>query len=119
MAGSAEGRVLNLTITVLLVALAVALVLFPVVALPAVSRALTRRRLVRLNRSEKITLALKGSREERAILIRDQDELVRTAVLGNPTITREECLAFVGDPTIPDDVRAMLSRHFSTGSRES
>src|SRR5262245_24562043 len=41
-------------------------------------------KIYRLNTAEKIITALKGSREERSILIRDPNRLVATAVLGSP-----------------------------------
>jgi hypothetical protein len=47
-------------------------------------------KIYRLNTAEKIITALKGSREERSILIRDPNRIVSTAVLGSPRITEAE-----------------------------
>jgi hypothetical protein len=47
-------------------------------------------KIYRLNTAEKLITALKGSREERSILIRDPNRLVATAVLGSPRITEAE-----------------------------
>jgi hypothetical protein len=53
-------------------------------------------RLYRLNTAEKVITALKGSREERAILVRDPNRIVSTAVLGSPRLTEAEVEAFAG-----------------------
>ncbi|MFI4943581.1 MAG: hypothetical protein ACHP85_09965 [Burkholderiales bacterium] len=47
-------------------------------------------KIYRSNTAEKLITALKGSREERSILIRDPNRLVATAVLGSPRITEAE-----------------------------
>jgi len=47
-------------------------------------------RLYRLNTADKVVTALKGNREERAILIRDPNRIVSTAVLGSPRVTESE-----------------------------
>src|SRR4029077_3155911 len=44
----------------------------------------------RLNTAEKVVAALKGSREERAVLIRDPNRIVSSAVLGSPKLTEAE-----------------------------
>ena len=43
--------------------------------------------LYRLNTAEKVITALKGTREERAILVRDPNRIVAAAVLGSPRLT--------------------------------
>jgi len=58
-------------------------------------------KIYRLNTAEKLITALKGTREERSILIRDPNRLVATAVLGSPRITEAE---MKGKPTAPDAV---------------
>ena len=47
-------------------------------------------RIYRLNAAERVITALKGTREERAILIRDPNCLVAAAVLSSPRITDSE-----------------------------
>jgi hypothetical protein len=47
-------------------------------------------KIYRSNTAEKLITALKGTREERSILIRDPNRLVATAVLGSPRITEAE-----------------------------
>ena len=47
-----------------------------------------------LNTAEKVITALKGTREERAVLVRDNNRLVSTAVLGSPKLTDTEVESF-------------------------
>jgi hypothetical protein len=47
-------------------------------------------RLYRRNTAAKVVAALKGSREERAVLIRDPNRIVSSAVLGSPKLTEAE-----------------------------
>ena len=47
-------------------------------------------KIYRMNTAEKVITALKGSREERAILVRDPNRIVATAVLGSPRLTEAE-----------------------------
>jgi hypothetical protein len=61
-------------------------------------------RLYRLNTAEKVITALKGSREERAILVRDPNRIVSTAVLGSPRLTEAEIEAFAGMKSVSDDI---------------
>jgi hypothetical protein len=61
-------------------------------------------RLYRLNTAEKVITALKGSREERAILVRDPNRIVSTAVLGSPRLTDAEVEAFAGMKSVSDDI---------------
>lgn len=61
-------------------------------------------RLYRLNTAEKVITALKGSREERAILVRDPNRIVSTAVLGSPRVTDAEIEAFAGMKSVSDDI---------------
>ena len=51
-------------------------------------------RLYRLNTADKVVTALKGNREERAILIRDPNRIVATAVLGSPRVSESEIESF-------------------------
>lgn len=47
-------------------------------------------KIYRLDMKEKLMTALKGTREERSILIRDPNRLVAAAVLGSPKLTEAE-----------------------------
>lgn len=61
-------------------------------------------RVYRLNTAEKVVTALKGSREERAILVRDPNRIVSTAVLGSPRLTDPEVEAFAAMKNISDEI---------------
>ncbi len=47
-------------------------------------------RIAAMNIAQRIALAMKGSREERAILIRDPNKIVAASVLGSPKLTDTE-----------------------------
>jgi hypothetical protein len=53
---------------------------------------------------ERIQMALKGSREERMVLIRDPNKLVQRGVLGSPRLTTQEVEAFAGMGSVSEDV---------------
>jgi hypothetical protein len=61
-------------------------------------------RVYRLNTAEKVITALKGSREERAILVRDPNRIVSTAVLGSPRLTDAEVESFASMKNVSDTV---------------
>jgi hypothetical protein len=59
-------------------------------------------RLYRLNTAEKVVTALKGNREERAVLVRDPNRIVSVAVLGSPRLTEAEIESFAGMKNVSD-----------------
>jgi hypothetical protein len=61
-------------------------------------------KIYRMNTADKVVTALKGSREERAILVRDPNRLVSTAVLGSPRLTEIEVESFAGMKNVSQDV---------------
>ena len=61
-------------------------------------------KLCRLNTAEKTITALKGNREERAILVRDPNRIVSAAVLGSPKLTDGEIEAFAAMKNVSDQV---------------
>jgi hypothetical protein len=61
-------------------------------------------RLFRMNTAEKVVQALKGSSGERAILVRDPNRIVATAVLGSPRLTEPEIERFAGMKNVSDVV---------------
>lgn len=67
-------------------------------------------RIYRLNTADKVVTALKGSREERAILIRDPNRIVSTAVLGSPRLSDPEIESFAAMKNISGEVL----RHIGT-----
>jgi hypothetical protein len=68
-------------------------------------------KIYRLNTAEKIITALKGSREERSILIRDPNRLVATAVLGSPRITDAEIESISAMKSVSDEILRTIGNH--------
>jgi hypothetical protein len=68
-------------------------------------------KIYRLNTAEKLITALKGSREERAILIRDPNRLVATAVLGSPRLTEPEIEAISAMKGVSDEILRKIGHH--------
>jgi hypothetical protein len=64
-----------------------------------------------MNTAEKLITALKGSREERAILIRDPNRLVSSAVLGSPRITDAEIESISAMKNVSDQVLREIGNH--------
>ena len=61
-------------------------------------------RLYRMNTADKVVQALKGSSAERAILVRDPNRIVASAVLGSPRLTEPEIERFAGMKNVSDEV---------------
>jgi hypothetical protein len=68
-------------------------------------------KLYRLNTAEKLKTALKGTREERAILVRDPNRLVSAAVLGSGLVTDPEIEAFAAMKNVSDQVLRQIGSH--------
>jgi hypothetical protein len=79
-------------------------------------------RLYRLNTAEKVVTALKGNRGDRAILIRDPNRIVSTAVLGSPRVTESEIESFAGMRNVSDEILRQIgasrewTRHYGVVS---
>jgi hypothetical protein len=58
---------------------------------------------------ERLTLALKGGREERMALIRDPNKLVQRAVLQSPRLTEQEVEGFSAMANVSDEVLRTIS----------
>ena len=71
----------------------------------------TVQRLYRLTTAEKVLTALKGSREERAVLVRDPNRLVASAVLGSPRLTDAEIESFAGMKNVSDEVLRQIGNN--------
>jgi hypothetical protein len=71
----------------------------------------TVQRIYRLNTAEKVVTALKGTREERAILVRDPNRIVSVAVLGSPRITEAEIESFAGMKSVSDEILRQIGRN--------
>jgi hypothetical protein len=68
-------------------------------------------KIYRLDTKAKLLTALKGTREERAILIRDPNRLVAMAVLGSPRITEAEIESFSAMKNVSDQVLREIGHH--------
>jgi hypothetical protein len=68
-------------------------------------------RLYRQNTAQKMISALKGTREERAILVRDPNRLVSSAVLGSPKLTDVEVESFAGMKSLSGEVLRKIGNH--------
>jgi hypothetical protein len=68
-------------------------------------------RLYRLNTAQKMISALKGTREDRAILVRDPNRLVSAAVLGSPKLTDVEIESFAGMKSLSGEILRKIGNH--------
>jgi regulator of extracellular matrix RemA (YlzA/DUF370 family) len=57
-----------------------------------------------MNTKDKLIKALKGDRQWRALLIRDPNRLIASAVLGSPNVTDAEIEGFAGMKNVSDQV---------------
>jgi hypothetical protein len=67
-------------------------------------------KIAQLNVGERIQLALRGSRDERFILIRDASRVVALAVLESPKVTESEMEAFASMRNVHEDVLRSMAR---------
>jgi hypothetical protein len=61
-------------------------------------------KIYKMNTAEKVIAALKGTREERSVLIRDRNRIVTTAVLGSPKLTEAEIEQISAMKNVGDEV---------------
>ena len=69
----------------------------------------TLQRIAGMNVAQRITLAMKGSREERAILIRDPNKIVAAAVLSSPKLTETEVEAIAKMASVSEDTLRIIA----------
>jgi len=62
------------------------------------------KKILTLNTAQKAILAMKGGREERAILVRDTNKVVSLSVLKNPRITEGEVEAIASMRSVSDEI---------------
>lgn len=62
-----------------------------------------------MNMGQKIKLALRGNRDARALLARDNSKVIRRFVLNNPMITEEEIVNIARDRNSTEDVLRFIS----------
>ena len=66
-------------------------------------------KLLHMDVPQKIELALKGSREERSILIRDGNRVVATSVLKSPKLTEIEVEQFSASRNVSDEILRLIA----------
>ncbi len=68
----------------------------------------TVQKIAALNVAQRMALAMKGTREERAALVRDPNKIVGVAVLSSPKITETEVESIAKMASISDEVLRMI-----------
>jgi hypothetical protein len=66
-------------------------------------------RITAMNVAQRIALAMKGSREERAILIRDPNKIVGVAVLSSPKMTENEIEGIAKMASVSDELLRIIA----------
>jgi|SRR5688572_16189370 len=72
--------------------------------------ATTMQRIAAMSVAERVVAAMKGSREERAILIRDSNKIVNVAVLSSPKITETEVESIARMTSVSEEVLRIIGR---------
>jgi hypothetical protein len=65
-------------------------------------------RLVTMTVMEKVKVAMRGTREERSVLIRDSNRLVAAAVLSSPKLTESEVEGIARMPNVSEEVLRII-----------
>jgi len=68
----------------------------------------TVQKIAGLNVAQRMALAMKGTREERAALIRDPNKIVGVAVLSSPKLTESEIEAIAKMASVSDEILRMI-----------
>jgi hypothetical protein len=68
----------------------------------------TVQKIASLNIAQRMTLAMKGTREERAVLIRDPNKIVAVAVLSSPKLTDTEVESIAKMANVSDEILRMI-----------
>ena len=86
----------------------------PVESVEGQDEGTTMQRIARLNVAQRVALAMKGSREERAILIRDANKLVAVSVLSSPKMTETEIESIAKMASVSDEILRIIAntRHW-------
>jgi hypothetical protein len=65
--------------------------------------------IARMGFSERLKAAVKGTREMRALLIRDPNKMIAAAVLSSPKLTEQEVESFARMATISDEILRIIA----------
>ena len=76
----------------------------------AADEATLTQRLANMTVPQKVKAAMKGTREMRAVLIRDTNKLVSLSVLSSPKVTEAEIEAFARMGSVTEDVLRTIAR---------
>jgi predicted component of type VI protein secretion system len=68
----------------------------------------TVQKIASLNVAQRMTLAMKGSREERAVLVRDPNKIVAVAVLSSPKLSETEVESIAKMANVSDEILRMI-----------
>jgi len=68
----------------------------------------TVQKIASLNVAQRMALAMKGSREERAVLIRDPNKIVAVAVLSSPKLTETEVESIAKMANVSDEILRII-----------
>jgi hypothetical protein len=74
-------------------------------------RETAQQRLQKMSFTERLRAAVKGTREMRAILIRDTNKMIAAAVLSSPKLAEPEVEAFAKMANVSDDVLRTISNN--------
>ena len=70
----------------------------------------TLQRIAKMTVAERVVAAMKGTREERTILIRDSNKIVNVAVLSSPKITEAEIESIAKMTSVSEEVLRIIGR---------
>jgi hypothetical protein len=68
----------------------------------------TVQRIAAMGIAQRMSLAMKGTREERAVLVRDPNKIVSVAVLSSPKITETEIEAIAKMANVSDEILRII-----------
>ena len=68
----------------------------------------TVEKIASLNVAQRMSLAMKGSREERAVLVRDPNKIVAVAVLSSPKLTETEVESIAKMANVSDEILRII-----------
>lgn len=71
----------------------------------------TFQRIAAMSVAERVSLAMKGTREERAILIRDSNKLVAVAVLSSPKLSESEVESIARMANVSEEILRLIAQN--------
>jgi hypothetical protein len=72
-------------------------------------RPATIQKIALMSIAQRVQLAMKGSREERAILVRDNNKIVAVAVLSSPKVTETEIESIAKMASLSDEILRLIA----------